>query len=84
MHSIEYVHKSHYALLFTIVCTTKALLFTGKPSAIETLHHVLKQNCGSSHTAFMRNITNLVCKCAKTYPWMETACLQVYMYVINL
>ena len=41
---------------FTIICTTKALLSIGKPSAIETLHHVLKQNCDSSHAVLMRNI----------------------------
>ena len=53
---------------FTIVCTTKALLSTGKPSAIETLHHVLKQNCDSSHTALMRNINKFGLQVCKNIP----------------
>ena len=47
---------TYFFVSFTIICTTKALLSIGKPSAIETLHHVLKQNCDSSHAVLMINI----------------------------
>ena len=69
MHSIVNSSKITFCFVsFTIICTTKALLSTGKPSAIETLHHVLKQNCDSSHTALMRNINKFGLQVCKNIP----------------